>query len=214
MTTYSDLYPEDVVLLFTKWFLDPTPEFQYFVPLDKFVAYGIISALGCGGSGGQYPSGTGGGALVKSKVKLTPGELLLIQVGNTPTASTLGTSYVKRADNTVLVYADRGRGVGPGGLAINSTGDLKKDGHAESEAGDFRGGPASDFNITKSQGFGLYGFHKAVEGLSQATDPGGGGLTRPVYDGAGSYIRDIGEGGGAGRVCIEYYNGDPGPIDL
>lgn len=211
MSTYSDLYPEDTVLLLTKWLREEASQFNYFVPDDARLKYAIITAQGCGAMGGD-PGG--GGAIAKSKVPITPGELLLIQVGKCSTASVLGDSFVKRANNTVIVYADRGRGAGPGGLAINSTGDLKKDGYSSSIALPLRGAPSTDELSVESLGFGGFGYQYAQTTLLQAADPGGAGILVPTFSGGnftGAYAT---EGAGTGSICIEYYNGDPGPISL
>lgn len=211
MSTYSDLYPEDTTLLSTEWFREEATQFSYFVPNDSRIAWAVITAQGCGAMGGD-PGG--GGAIVKSKVQVTPGELLLIQVGKCSTASVLGDSFVKRANNTTIVYADRGRGAGSGGLAVNSTGDLKRDGFSNSAVGVNRGAPSSDQGVDSSLGFGGFGYTHAQPNLLQAADPGGAGVLVPTYSGGawtGGYTSD---GGGVGSVCIEYYNNDPGPITL
>ncbi len=212
MTTYTDTYPDDTVLLLTKWFREEASASSYFVPNDKRIKWAVITVQGCGAMGGD-PGG--GGAIAKSKVLVTPGELLQIQVGKCSTASVLGDSFVKRANNTVIAYADRGRGNGSPGLAINSTGDLKKDGFSSSASPiTNRGAPSSDQSIDKSQGFGGHGYSYAQPYLAQAADPGGSGILVPLYSGGewvGSYTTD---GAGTGSVCIEFYNGNPGPISL
>lgn len=211
--THTDLYPNPVNLLLRKWFNEDDAS-SYLVPtivggkpvnISHMVAYG----LGCGGMGDGYG---GGGALAKAKAKATPGEQLLLQVGKVSTASALGDTFVKRANNSVIIYADRGRGNGTPGLASNSTGDIKMDGKPGSGSAILIGAPPSDLEFQKSIGIGGFGFFYA-QSLLQAADYGGGGRLIPLYDSegifTGSYYSD---GAGTGKICIDFLDGDPGAI--
>jgi hypothetical protein len=211
MTTYHDIFPDPIELLFTKVFSEEGT-FTYVVPNDNSIKFFVVTAEGCGGMG---DSNGGGGAQVKRKAAVTPGETLTIQVGKTSTASVLGDSFVKRANNTFIVYADRGRGNGNPGSIINSTGDVKRDGRSGggSSSDPTVGAPASDAADTKSVGMGGFGFNYAQPNLSQGADYGGGGRLYPRYDSGGEWDGTYtSDGAGSGFIKFEAYNGDPGSI--
>jgi len=218
MVTYTDIYPDDIVLIKTLWFREEATQFNLFIPntteLEKSITHAILTAQGAGGMG---DADGGGGALVKSKVPVTPGELLFAQVGKCSTASVLGDSFIKRADNTVIVYADRGRGNGNPGLAINSTGQLKRDGFAANASPSAnRGSPSSDLDSLQSLGMGGLGYINAQGVLAfQAADPGGAGRLVPRYDSGGNWLGDyVARGAGTGTLAIQLFNGDPGPLSF
>jgi hypothetical protein len=209
MTTYTDIFPDPIEMLLTKVFSDEGV-FTYVVPNDARIKYIVAVAEGCGGMG---DSQGGGGALVKNKIPITPGETLTIQVGKTSTASVLGDSFVRRANNTYIVYADRGRGNGNPGFALNSTGAVKRDGYNGAGAAATSGAPASDATDTKSAGLGGFGYNYAQPQLSQGSDYGGGGRLYPRYDGGGDWTGDYtSDGAGSGFVRLEFYTGEPGSL--
>lgn len=210
MTLYTDVFPDSVTLLLRKQFTEEG-SYTYFVPNDSRYKYLVAYGQGAGGMGSSY---SGGGALVKRKVLITPGELLQVQVGKVSTQSVQSDSFVKRQDNTVIIYADRGRGNGAGGLAANSTGDIKRDGYAAGVPMETYGAPASDTNDLKSLGFGGFGIRYAEDTLGQAADTGGGGLLIPTYydvDTLTGYYQA--QCAGNGKIVLEFYNADPGALN-
>lgn len=206
MVTYSSLYPTASALVSRAWF--KTPGAASFV-VPGGVTHTRAHALGCGGQGDQ--SG-GGGAFARRTLAIPVGELLSIQVGNTSTAGISGDSWVKRPGGVVFIYADRGRGIGTGGQASLSIGDITLSGLPATNDGSTTifGDPASDaalnnpvFGAGKGGKFGgpgsLYG---------QSADYGGGGYNRVYnadYSGFYAWVP-----AGTGIVCLEFYNGDPG----
>lgn len=200
--TWSQVYPKDVTLLRNVWLKDPG-SINYTVPNIQSYQWLVVSVLGCGGMG---ENSGGGGALAKSKVSISPGEVLRTQVGNVSTASVLGDSFVKRSNNVVIAYADRGRGNGQGGLASNSTGDLKRDGVSTI------GTSGHDLTDVLSMGIGGVGYYYASN-VDRAADPGGGGYLLPQYNSDhnwNGYYSAV--GAGTGLVLLQFYDKDPGNL--
>jgi hypothetical protein len=199
MTTWTQLHPDEAVLLGRACFKEPGA-YNYTVPAGaKFVR---ASAQGCGGQGEQWG---GSGALARSRVSVTAGDNLKIQVGNTSTSSVLGDSFVKRNDDSVICYGDRGRGNGNRGLASNSIGDVTRDG-APSASG-VGGSPASDAADYACVGFSGVG---AKSDSSVAADYGGGGHTFTYNDDYGVLRNGAAWGAGTGLVVLEFFDSDPG----
>jgi hypothetical protein len=201
-TTWSSLHPDTAVLIGRKWFKEPG-DYNYTVPASaKFVR---AFAQGCGGQGQFWG---GGGALAKCTVPVTAGDNLKVHVGDVSTSSTPGDSSVKRNDNSVICYADRGRGSGARGLASNSIGDVVRDG---SDGGggstDHGGAPASDAADYGNMGFG----GRAITGASLiASDYGGGGHTFIDTDENGILHNFAAWGAGTGLVVLEFFDSNPG----
>ena len=147
---------------------------------------------------------------------MTPGENLIVQVGNTSTASPLGDSFVKRNDGvTVLCYADRGRGNSNAGMASNSQGDVTVDG-SPGGAG-IGGAPTSDATDYFAVGFFGQGAENepvhnggTANPAGYGADYGGGGFVATDLDenGAGVILGAI--GAGSGLVCLQFFDSDPG----
>lgn len=205
MTFYSELFPDDAVLISRIWL-------KTYGPHDRVAPAGAnilrVAALGCGGQGDNEG---GGGALARSKVPCTPGENFRSYVGDTQTASTAGDSWVRRVNSSgeLLVYADRGRGNRSPGLAANSFGQVKRDGNAAA-SGVF-GKPASD-----AADFAPLNFAGRPTGNIPvnpgASTPGQGGRQTGVNDENGNYVGNIITPGGFGLVVLEFFNGDPGYV--
>lgn len=157
--------------------------------------------VGSGGAGGfkDDADGWGGGAaFAYSEEACLPGAAFTVQVGDSqfarPSANTVaGDSWIKRADASVLVYADRGRPDGSPGLAANCTGVTKLDGSsATSDAGGASAGDDSDPN---PMGFGGRG-----ASLTNAPWFGGGGGRF-----TGPYLYPLFPPAD-GRICLEFYS--------
>ena len=199
MTTWSSLHPDEATLIGVVWFKEPGA-YNYTVPVGANWVRAV--AQGCGGQGDHWG---GSGALARSRRMVTPGDNLKVQVGQVNTTSVLGDSWVERNDNSVICYADRGRGVGTAGLAANSTGDVTRDGApGASNAG---GLPPSDSADYAPLGFGGV---SAQFSLSHASDYGGGGLVATGSDENGITIIIGSYGAGTGLVVLEFFDTDPG----
>lgn len=199
MTTWTSLHQVEAALLGRKFFTEPG-QYNYTVPASA--KYVRAQALGCGGQGGDWG---GGGALARTTVAVTPGDNLKIQVGDVSTSSTPGDSWVKRNDNSVIAYADRGRGNGNKGLASNSIGDVTQDG---SPAGVNTGGaPAGDSGLYDTQGFGGLG---ALYAQTRTADYGGGGHTYYDTNESGTLVFMSAWGAGTGLVVLEFFDSNPG----
>lgn len=199
MTTWTQLHPDEAVLIARKWFKEPGA-YNYTVPAGAKYVRAI--ALGCGGQGGAWG---GGGAYARSRVPVNAGDNLKIQVGTPSSASTPGDSSVERNDSSVICYADRGRGIGARGLASNCTGDVTRDGSpGMTNAG---GAPASDASDYGSLGF---GGAAAIGTATVAADYGGGGHTYQDNDANGNLQNFAAWGAGTGLVVLEFFDSDPG----
>ena len=199
MTTWSALHPDEAALTKRKWFKDPG-DYNYTVPAGA--AYMRATATGCGGQGDQWG---GSGALARSTVPVTPGENIKVHVGDVSTAGVAGDSSVERNDNTVICYADRGRGVGTRGLAVNSVGDVTRDGSPG--ATNTGGAPPSDAADEDPQGFGVLG---ALYAQTRTSDYGGGGHTLTLPDENGDLHFWSAWGAGSGLVVLEFFDTNPG----
>lgn len=203
MTTFSDLFPDGAALMGRKWFKLPG-NFNFAVPAGVYFIR--ASVLGVGGQGENWG---GGSAFARAIFPTTPTENLKIQVGRTAQADVPGDSWVKRNDNTVLVYADRGRGSSAPGLAINSVGDVRRDGTVGGTGG-VGGEPASDAADYGGVGFWGGGARSEYNAPARAADYGGGGVGVNVY---GEYSQLVGVTAypaGGGLVCLEFFNANPG----
>ena len=185
---------------------------------------GIISAVGAGGWRESAPTSVPGGGAAFARTKLTDlvaEELFNVQVGSpywTGDAGTIqGDSIITRVTgNTVVCKAARGTGIilnngtvvngGTPGKAIDSIGDIKRDGKPGNSINNiFIGGESGgDKDDEYSLGFGGRG---ARMGRFPGAGWGGGGIANIVYDPAGSNTRFF---AGAGRVCVEWFTKDPG----
>lgn len=204
MVTWTQIHSDEAVLYSRKFYAGGT--FNVTVPDGpgghSAAVWLRAHALGCGGQGDHWG---GSGARARSRVRVMPGDNLVIQCGLTSTATTIGDSWVKRNDGSVICYADRGRGNGNGGLASNSQGDVKFDGMAGS--GGHGGSPSSDAADYAPAGFGGTGYDISVP---RSADYGGGGLIRTDVDETGQGIVVGAYGGGLGLVCLEFFDSDPG----
>jgi hypothetical protein len=163
-----------------------------------------VSARGCGGQGDSWG---GGGALARSIVAVTPGDNLVVQVGNTSTAGTPGDSFVKRNDGSVIVYADRGRGNGNGGKAAFSTGQIVRDGQASVPGSGIGGDAADDLgDVWPILGVGTHSAFTADVGAK----PGGGGKRDPYFHNGEFFTYVAPYPSGAGSVALEFFDKNPG----
>lgn len=200
MTTWSSIFPKGYALLDRQYFYEPG---VYSAVAPAGTAYVRAAADGAGGFKDTGGDGWGGGsAYAFDQEACAPGATFSIQVGDTafsrPSADTVaGDSYVKRADTSSLVYADRGRHSGSKGLAANSVGSVK---HSGSDATANQGGAsAGDDGDTRPMGLGGRGASVNVSAM-----PGGGG-GRGVFGGATSVVP-----AGDGVVALEFYARNPG----
>jgi hypothetical protein len=199
MTTYTAAFSDDAVLVQRSWFITPGA-WNVTVPAGAKVCR--ASALACGGCGDNWG---GGGARARSTFPVTPGENLKLQTGNMTSASVLGDSWVKRNDDTLLVYADRGRGDGTPGRASNSFGDVKFDG----SAGSGGAGGASASDAADTVGLGLGGLGGSLY-TSNGSEFGGGGHQIFTLDTTGVFLGYVPVLGGTGLVVLEFFDIDPG----
>ncbi len=201
MTLYSVLFADDAILVGRKYFKTPG-QVNYTVPAGATVCRAVLTA-----AGGQGENWGGSAALVKEKFGVTPGENLKLQVGDTQTATTLGDSWIKRNDGTLIAYADRGRGNTNKGLASNSTGAVRRDGANGVDATPAGGLAPSDGSDTAPLGFGGLG----SDGLTAPpADFGGGGHNTPQTDPGGVFFGYSRFLAGTGLICLEFFDIDPG----
>lgn len=158
-------------------------------------------AQGCGGQGTNFG---GSGAFARRKIAVLSTDTFSVQVGNTSTASTPGDSAVWKGavGGTVVCYADRGRGDGTAGLAVNSIGDVTRDGHSGPTDG-AEPGDAADL-----QALGFQGLQASPN--TRSGDPGGGGVLVPYYSSTGAFAGYTIHAAGQGLVCLEWWDADPG----
>lgn len=205
---YSTLFPDAAQVIGRKFFKEPGA-FDFVVPAAFPLFPGVApkfvraSCRGVGAQGGEWG---GGGAFARTKVPVAANDLLRLQVGTVSTGSTPGDSFVKRADGSVIAYADRGRGAGPGGLASNSIGDVRRDGAPGNRNAGRGGKPADDtpdFGTLIGPGFeGIY--------LNRSASWGGGGSLHPIFDEYSNLIGYVITPGGTGVVVLEFFDADPG----
>jgi hypothetical protein len=202
VTLYTDLYPPTATII-ARTFWHFSGNFNVAVPVGA--TYMRAGALGCGGLSTE--AWGGGGALARSLVPVVAGENIKIQVGSVSTGGVGGNSSVLRNDNTIICLADRGRGVGAGGLAANSIGQVTRSGSAgASNAG---GASASDAADPFPMGFGSPG--ATVDQLTPA-GPGGGGRLQGSYNVDSDPIGYWEYAAGPGLVCIEFFDKNPGYV--
>jgi hypothetical protein len=193
------LFPLGYPLISRIYFSDPGVWAAEAPPLTAWVR---AAASGAGGFKDDADGWGGGAAFAFSSESCAPGADFQIQVGDTqhsrPAANdALGNTWVKRADSSILVLADRGRPDGSPGLGANSTGLITRSGGA---AGPSSGGAsAGDDSDPFPLGFGGVG-----ASITNAPWYGGGGgrvsgaFTYPQFAAAD------------GRACLEFYAVDPG----
>lgn len=204
MTSTSIIFPAEAILVRRKFFQN-AGQFNFAVPAGANFLRAI--AQGCGGQGENYG---GSGAYALSRVPVTPAENLKIQVGNTSTQSANGDSWVRRNDNSIIVYADRGRGNSDAGKAALSQGDVKRDGQAGVNNQGRGGLPPSDANDFGALGFSGYAIRNPRDDINYGS-PGGGGVLGAIFDEFNNLQFFIApNGGGCGLVALEFFNTDPG----
>lgn len=208
MTLWTDLFPDEAILLGRTWQKLPG-QFNLVVPTTfgkwpgKSAAYCRAHVMGCGGTG-QYWGGSG--ARARGIFTVTPGETLLTQIGVTSTASTPGDTWVKRNNGTLLLYADRGRGNGTQGLASNSFGDETYDGQPGNNSSGTGGGLNDLGEYAEILNFAARGSDYQ---FTRASDPGGGGKGAAVTDPYSNVVGHTGWYGGQGIACYEWFNSNP-----
>lgn len=205
-TTWTSIHMDEPTLIGIKAFKEPGT-YNYTVPAGaKWVR---ASSLGCGGQGDHWG---GGGARARARVPVTAGDNLVIQVGTPSSASVAGDSFVKRNDLSVITYADRGRGAGVRGLAVNSVGDITQDGSSPSGAAPRWGGAsASDAADLTPMGLGGAAFtYDQATPLNRAAGYGGGGLIATDGSDDGSNVIVGAFAAGSGINFLEFFDADPG----
>ncbi len=214
MTLFTEIYPEQVRLVGRTWFKSPGA-FQITAPSGARVIR--AHAIGAGGyttslSVGNYG---GGAAFARSTRTCVPTEIFNVQVGDVNYTDGNGTSpgdsWVKRAaDSTIIVLADRGRG-GNGntfkGYAVNSVGDVRRDGNPGSYS--LGGASGTDVDDPFSLGLGGRGTTSGVNYAGYAPLYGGGGTAvQSLYSGSTGYTYPCYAGGAV--VVVEFFDADPG----
>lgn len=178
-------------------------------------AYIRVSMVGAGGAAAFSNAGFGdGAAFARVTTPCAAGAQFTVQVGDpahshTGTADdSLGDSIVTRlSDSVVICKAERGHGTGPG-LAVNSVGDVKRDGSSSPDRSKNGGASAGDDSDTYSLGFGGRGggFNKTTNGFTDGPGPGGGGAYTFYSFSPNTWTIPS----GAGRVIVDFYDQDPG----
>lgn len=200
---HTDLFPLGFPLLQRIYFsLITAAPVAIAAPYDA--AYIRAMASGAGGFKDDAPGWGGGAAWAFTGETCAGGDVFTVQVGDSQHArvaanDALGDSWVKRPNGTALVYADRGRPNGTGGLVANSTGSVLRAGSAAT--GSAGGASAGDDSDPFPLGFGGRG---ATETLS-AWYGGGGG--RIANDGAHKFLTFP---PADGLLCVEFYLFNPG----
>lgn len=194
---HSDLFPVGYPLLFRRHFSTPG---AFSIAAPEGAVWIRVSSSGAGGFKDDAPGWGGGGAFAFDAESSVSGTYT-VQVGDADHARTaqndaLGDGWVKRPDTSVLVYADRGRPNGSGGLIANCTGSIKRAGTASTST--HGGASAGDDADLYPLGFGGRGASSSVS----AFYGGGGGFdlghdvpTFPAND---------------GLVCVEFFSANPG----
>lgn len=200
MTTWTQLFPDEAVLLGRRFFKEPGIYNATVPALTNFVRAHAV------GSGGQGSNWGGGGAYARSVVPVQPGDNLVIQVGDVSTATTVNDSFVKRNNGSVICYADRGRGIGTRGSASLSIGDITRDGSPGSDPTGVGGAPGGDLTDYATAGFGGRGTDYTQ---TFAPDYGGGGHRTVQTDGFGNFIGYTAWVAGTGLVCLEWFDSNP-----
>lgn len=194
MARWSEIFPLVFPLVGRRYVDGPATNVAVTAPAGaKFVRAGVVGAGGyrtAGGAGSNIWGG--GGAYAFDAEACEPGDIFTVQAGNSFNDTTLGDSWVKRPGGSILVYADRGRPNGTGGLIANSTGTVVRAGSAGTSSGGGRSG--SDDGDPFPMGLGGKGADR-----SYAAFWGGGG--RGV---------DWPYNAGDGRACLEFYSINPG----
>lgn len=210
MTSWTELYPGDPVLIQRVWKKDPG---HYTVQVPQPASWDGVSpvylraiARGCGGQGANWG---GGGAYARSKVPVKPNDTLLLQVGSLATADIPGDSWVKRSDGAVICYADRGRGNGNGGMGASCTGDVVGSGNPGGGTAQKGGASASDAAIFAGLDAGNFGYDNTGAGFLRAADFGGGGHGLSNFNEVGAWMQFAAYGAGSGVVVLEFFASDP-----
>jgi hypothetical protein len=186
-----------------KWFKDPG---QFPVVAPAGAKFGLVRGQGVGAQGASWG---GGGAFSRRKFPCVAGEAFTAQVGINSSGSTPGdTGFWRGAaySTDVLMYADRGRGAGPGGSAALSIGDVKRDGKPGQPSIGQGGDPAGD--ALDLDGMGFNGSRAIYN--TRGGDPGGGGTLLPMFDEYGNFIGYTAATAGQGVLCVEWFDADPG----
>lgn len=196
---HSELFPIGYPLVSRQFFQLPAGPLAIVAPARAI--WIRASANGSGGFRDGSPGFGGGAAFAFDAETCAPGDAFTVQVGNPEFARTaantgLGDSWVKRANASLLVSADRGRPDGTAGQAANCTGSVTRNGSAGSSV--LGGASAGDLLDDFPLGFGGRG-----ASATQAAYYGGGG----GYNAAGSFPLVA---AGCGMVCVEFFLRNPG----
>lgn len=210
MTRWSDLFNQRH-LISRAFFTTPGTTT---ITAPSNAAYVRVSAVGAGGtSTTQQRTFGGGAAFARATLPCTPGTQFSVQVGDPFSASGVGNangdSKVTRVNDSVVI-CQAARGGNTQGLASNCIGDIKRDGSPAPDPSSHAGDSAGDDGDTYALGFGGRGakWNTIVPGWTDGAGPGGGG--------AGSFLtfnttdNNWSLAGGNGRVCVEFYDQNPG----
>lgn len=161
-------------------------------------------AMGCGGQGANNG---GSGAFARRKITVSPSDTFSLQIGLNSTGNTPGDSAIWRgaAGTEIIVYADRGRGNGNPGLAINSVGDITRDGVSGLIDTNASYEPGDSLDL---QALGFEGLAPSYH--SRSGDPGAGGGLVAIYSSTGTFLGYAANPAGQGLACMEWWDADPG----
>lgn len=212
MTLWSDLFKKEHLI--SRQFFDAPGSTTINAPANA--AYIRVSMVGAGGAAEFSNAGFGDGAAF-ARVTMPCAALaqFTVQVGDPAHAHTgtaddsLGDSIVTRlSDSVVICKAERGHGNSPG-LAINSVGDIKRDGSSSPDRSKNGGASAGDAGDTYEMGFGGRGAgwtSSGDTGFVNGPGPGGGGAYSFYSFSPNTWTIPS----GAGRVIVDFYDQDPG----
>lgn len=198
---HSDLFPLGYPLISRTVFTTPG---GVVIPVPLGATWIRAAAGGCGGFQDTVADQFGGGgAFALAQEACAYGATFIGQVGDSqyarPSANTtLGDSWIRRPDTSILTYADRGRPDGTPGQVANCTGSVKRAGSAPTSG---QGGASGGDDVDPYPlGFGGRGASVQVA----AWFGGGGGNTSsssfpsPLIPAAD------------GRLVVEFYLVNPG----
>lgn len=201
MTFWSELFRERHLISRTFYGVPGTQT----ITAPAKAAYIRVSGVGAGGS---KTNGFGyGAAFARTKTTCAPGDQYSVQVGDIAHSLDAGdaagdSKVTKVSGSVVIMKAERGKGTAAGSSA-NCTGDVKRSGSAPS--GNTGGAAAGDDADPFPLGFGGRGGAALLGPM-----PGGGGAKNYAEYSSGAYTFPWTIPAGGGRLCVEFFDQDPG----
>jgi hypothetical protein len=219
VTTYTELFspPENISRKFYRN-INPSGMTTGTITVPPGAKCLIISSVGAGGWALNNPRLGGGAAFARTKLNdLLSTDTFTYQIGNPKFSQDVGnsqgdTTVTRVLSATMINKAARGTGTANGdglgipGLAADCIGDIKRDGLVGNISLKQAGMSGGDLNDPHTYGFGGRG---ARVGRYPSAGPGGGGIGRAVYDGAGNQKTFF---PGGGLLCFDFWTKDPGWI--